>query len=56
MRTRSDTMKVAFAGPFAPRLAEAVKPRLALPSEIVLGDENAIVARSLSPHAGRGSG
>ena len=38
-------MKVAFAGSFAPRLAEPVKARLALPCEIVLGDENGIVAR-----------
>jgi phosphoglycerate dehydrogenase-like enzyme len=43
--TRSETMKVAFAGSFAPRLAEPVKARLALPCEIVLGDENGIVAR-----------
>jgi phosphoglycerate dehydrogenase-like enzyme len=43
--TRSETMKVAFAGSFAPRLAEPVKAQLALPCEIVLGDENGIVAR-----------
>jgi phosphoglycerate dehydrogenase-like enzyme len=35
-------MKVAFAGLFAPRLAEPVKARLALPCEIVVGDESAI--------------
>ena len=38
-------MKVAFAGSFAPRLAEPVRARLSLPCEIVVGDENAIVAR-----------
>ena len=38
-------MKVAFAGSFAPRLAEPVRARLPLPCEIVVGDENAIVAR-----------
>jgi phosphoglycerate dehydrogenase-like enzyme len=38
-------MKVAFAGSFAPRLAEPVRAQLTLPCEIVLGDENAIVAR-----------
>jgi phosphoglycerate dehydrogenase-like enzyme len=38
-------MKVAFAGSFAPRLAEPVRARLTLPCEIVVGDENAIVAK-----------
>jgi phosphoglycerate dehydrogenase-like enzyme len=38
-------MKVAFAGSFAPRLAEPVKAQLALPCEIVLGDESAIIAQ-----------
>jgi phosphoglycerate dehydrogenase-like enzyme len=38
-------MKIAFAGSFAPRLAEPVKARLALPCEIVIDDEHAIVAR-----------
>jgi phosphoglycerate dehydrogenase-like enzyme len=38
-------MKVAFAGSFAPRLAEPVRARLTLPCEIVVGDENAIVAQ-----------
>jgi hypothetical protein len=47
-------MKVAFAGSFVPRLAERVKARLALPCEIVVGDENAVC--SFSPRAGRRSG
>jgi phosphoglycerate dehydrogenase-like enzyme len=38
-------MKVAFAGAFAPRLAEPVRARLGLPCEIVVGDENAIAAQ-----------
>jgi hypothetical protein len=38
-------MKVAFAGSFAPRLAEPVKAQLALPCEIVVGDEGAIVTQ-----------
>jgi phosphoglycerate dehydrogenase-like enzyme len=38
-------MKIAFAGSFAPRLAEPVRAQLALPCEIVIGDESAIVAR-----------
>ncbi len=38
-------MKVAFAGSFAPRLAEPLRARLELPCEIVLGDESAIIAR-----------
>jgi phosphoglycerate dehydrogenase-like enzyme len=38
-------MKVAFAGSFAPRLAEPVRAQLTLPCEIVLGDERAIIAQ-----------
>jgi hypothetical protein len=38
-------MKIAFAGAFAPRLAEPVKAELALPYEIVVGDEGAIVTQ-----------
>ena len=38
-------MKVAFAGSFAPRLAEPVKAQLELPCETVVGDEGAIVAQ-----------
>lgn len=38
-------MKVAFAGPFAARLAEPVRVRLSLPCEFVVDDEVGIVTR-----------
>ena len=38
-------MKVAFAGAFAAQLAEPVRARLAVPYEVVVDDEAAIVAR-----------
>jgi phosphoglycerate dehydrogenase-like enzyme len=38
-----EPMKVAFAGSFAVRLAEPVRRRLAIPCEIVTGDEAAIL-------------
>jgi phosphoglycerate dehydrogenase-like enzyme len=44
-KQREVSMKIAFAGSFAPRLAEPVKAQLALPCEIVVGDEGAIVAQ-----------
>jgi hypothetical protein len=44
-KQREVSMKVAFAGSFAPRLVEPVKAQLALPCEIVVGDESAIVAQ-----------
>src|SRR3954469_10433476 len=36
-------MKVAFAGSFAARLAEPVRTRLALPCEVIVGDETNII-------------
>jgi phosphoglycerate dehydrogenase-like enzyme len=44
-KQREVPMKIAFAGSFAPRLAEPVKAQLALPCEIVVGDEGAIVTQ-----------
>ena len=38
-------MKVAFAGSFAASIAEPVRARLALPHELVVGDETAIVGQ-----------
>lgn len=38
-------MKVAFAGSFAARLAEPVRARLAVPCEVIVGDEAGIVPR-----------
>jgi phosphoglycerate dehydrogenase-like enzyme len=38
-------MKIAFAGSFAARLAEPVRARLALPCEMITGDEMEIVAQ-----------
>ena len=40
---RGWTMKVAFAGSFAARVAEPVRARLSLPCEVVVGDEISIV-------------
>jgi phosphoglycerate dehydrogenase-like enzyme len=44
-KQREMSMKVAFAGSFAPRLAEPVKAQLELPCEIVVGDESSIVTQ-----------
>jgi phosphoglycerate dehydrogenase-like enzyme len=38
-------MKVAFAGAFAARLAEPVRPLLSLPCELIVDDEASIVSR-----------
>ena len=38
-------MKVAFAGAFAAQMAEPVRARFALPCEVVVDDEDGIVAR-----------
>ena len=37
-------MKVAFAGSFAVRLAEPVKPHLSIPCDVVAGDEAGMIA------------
>jgi len=39
------TMKIAFAGSFAARLAEPVRARLSIPCEVIIDDEAGIVPR-----------
>lgn len=38
-------MKVAFAGSFAARLAEPVRSQLAIPCEVIVGDESGIIPK-----------